>query len=367
VTRVVIAGGGPGGLEAALALHALAGDRVGIELVADAPSFVYRPWSVAEPFGLGRPVELDVAGMAAERGWSFRRAAVTGVDAAARRLQTSVGPVGYDVLVVALGARRVPAVAGALPFRGPRDVRELRTVLERVTRAGAAHVAYVATPSASWTLPAYELALLTHAWAGRRGTRVAITVVTGEDDPLEAFGPAGTARIRGLLDERGIGLRCRTVVESFDGDRLLDPGAAPIHAHLAVALPAVVGPSLPGLPHDAGGFIPVDETGRARGIADVFAVGDITDHRPKQGGLATQQADVVAARIARAAGAVCETPAYAPVLRAVLLTGDAPAFLRHPPAPDGKAPHWWPPHKIAGRHLAPYLATHADLVTTAGV
>ena len=28
---------------------------------------------------------------------------------------------------------------------------------------------------------------------------------------------------------------------------------------------------------------------------------------------------------------------------------------------------WWPPHKIAGRHLAPYLATHADLlVTSAG-
>jgi len=59
---------------------------------------------------------------------------------------------------------------------------------------------------------------------------------------------------------------------------------------------------------------------------------------------------------------------YRPVLRAVLLTGDAPRFLRHGRAAPGlpaslatdEAP-WWPPHKIAGRELAPYLNAHPEL------
>ena len=47
--RVVIGGGGVAGLEALLALHALAGDRVQLTLVAPDPDFAYRPLAVAEP------------------------------------------------------------------------------------------------------------------------------------------------------------------------------------------------------------------------------------------------------------------------------------------------------------------------------
>jgi NADH dehydrogenase FAD-containing subunit len=41
--RVLIAGGGVAGLDALLALRALAGDRVALTLVSPAPDFVYRP------------------------------------------------------------------------------------------------------------------------------------------------------------------------------------------------------------------------------------------------------------------------------------------------------------------------------------
>jgi sulfide:quinone oxidoreductase len=88
----------------------------------------------------------------------------------------------------------------------------------------------------------------------------------------------------------------------------------------------------------------------------------------KQGGLATQQADAAASAIAAWAGAPVRPEPYRPVLRAVLLTGDAPRFLRHGRAEAGmpaslaaeEAP-WWPPHKIAGRELAPYLNAHPEL------
>jgi hypothetical protein len=58
----------------------------------------------------------------------------------------------------------------------------------------------------------------------------------------------------------------------------------------------------------------------------------------------------------------------------MLITGREPLYLRNPPAGvDGEgAPGdgdrtspWWPPHKISGLHLAPYLATHPDLLVTA--
>jgi hypothetical protein len=56
----------------------------------------------------------------------------------------------------------------------------------------------------------------------------------------------------------------------------------------------------------------------------------------------------------------------------MLLTGIAPTFMRAPinGSNGGRfqiaaSPLWWPPSKIAGRHLAPYLAGH-DTLTRAG-
>ena len=59
--RVVVAGGGVAGLEALLALHALAGDKVDLTLVSPTPDFVYRPLAVAEPFALGHQRRTPLA------------------------------------------------------------------------------------------------------------------------------------------------------------------------------------------------------------------------------------------------------------------------------------------------------------------
>src|SRR3954469_22939666 len=52
-TQVLVAGGGVAGLEALLALRALAGARVRLSLLAPEPDFVYRPLQTAEPFSAG--------------------------------------------------------------------------------------------------------------------------------------------------------------------------------------------------------------------------------------------------------------------------------------------------------------------------
>ena len=89
--------------------------------------------------------------------------------------------------------------------------------------------------------------------------------------------------------------------------------------------------------------------------------GDATWLPIKQGGLAAQQAEVAAASIAAAAGYDVDPVTFEPVVRAALLTGEEPEFLRSGPEGEGgttiaRSPLWWPPTKVAGPRLAPYLA-----------
>jgi sulfide:quinone oxidoreductase len=137
-----------------------------------------------------------------------------------------------------------------------------------------------------------------------------------------------------------------------------------VAADRVVALPALEGPRLPGVPHDAAGFIPVDPHGRVEGLAGVYAAGDATTFPVKQGGIAAQQADAVAESIAALAGAPVTPTPFRPVLRGLLLTGANPVHVRADLSGgqrEGSAiemePLWWPPSKIAGRYLSRYIAT----------
>jgi sulfide:quinone oxidoreductase len=121
-----------------------------------------------------------------------------------------------------------------------------------------------------------------------------------------------------------------------------------------VALPLLRGPQLDGVPSEPEfGFIPVDAHGRVDGLDGVYAAGDATNFPIKQGGLATQQADAVAEHVAARYGARLDPAPFRPVLRGMLFAGGADRYLRAGAA--AAQPLWWPPTKIAGRYLAPYV------------
>jgi len=67
---VLIAGGGVAALEAALALRALAEDRVQVELLAPEPQYWYRPLAVAEPYALGEVLHFELSSLTRETGCS---------------------------------------------------------------------------------------------------------------------------------------------------------------------------------------------------------------------------------------------------------------------------------------------------------
>jgi sulfide:quinone oxidoreductase len=144
----------------------------------------------------------------------------------------------------------------------------------------------------------------------------------------------------------------------------MDSGA-PLRADRVVALPRLEGPLVEGIPQNGQGFVQVDGHGLVRGLDDVWAAGDMTDFPVKQGGLAAQQAEAAAESIAAFAGAAVEPRPFAPVLRGLLLTGLLPRFIRGESegqeASFDTEPLWWPPAKIVGRYLAPFLAEQVGI------
>lgn len=361
--RLIVAGGGVGGLEGALALRAVAGDLPTIELICPEPEFVYQAMSVVEPFGYARPARLPLDGLARDRGVHHRRDTVTAVDADRRAVTLAGGErVEYDALLVAVGGRREAWLDRAITFSGANAVAPMRELLERVEQ-GEVHDLVFTAHDASWTLPAYELALLTSAWTADRGLpTLALRVVTPEAAPLGAFGESAARLVRDLLSDRGITLDTGVAVTAFSRGRVELSTGATVEADAVVALPRIAANPLPGLPTDEDGFIPVDDHGRVEGLHRVYAAGDATTHVPKQGGLAAQQADTAAAAIAADLGVPADPAPYAPVLRGQLLTGVTSAFLRSGAGPDTAAFNalWWPPTKVAGRHLAAYVADVRD-------
>jgi len=367
---VVIAGAGVAALEAVLALRALAGELVSVELVAPDTEFTYRPLAVAEPFRSGEVRRFPLPPLVATAGAELRRERVVGVDADNKTLELAGGGQrGFDAFVLALGALPREAVVGALTFTGPADGPAMAALLERATTGRMKRIAFVVPAGVSWPLPLYELALLTAGYLSDRGTRgVEITIVTPEERPLGLFGSAASGALSELLEIRGIDVETGAAATAWTDGLLSVAGRTAIDADAVVALPQLVGPALPGVPHDGAGFVPTDTEGRVPGTTDVYAAGDATQFRPKQGGLAAQQADAVGAAIAIELGANVEPMPFRPVLRGLLLTGFVPRYLRSDTAGGTSVidtePLWWPPAKIVGRYLAPFLAAHVGLGPT---
>lgn len=362
VTDVVIVGASVAGLEALLALRELAGDRARLTLVAPEPDFVDRPMTVAEPFGLGSARRHPVEPIAADVGANLVRSSVSEVRAAEQRvLLRGGGDLSYDTLVLAPGARSMPPFDHSITVGEPRWGEAMRDVVRRVERGDIRRIAFIAPTSIGWTLPLYELAMLTALTARRSQVEADVVLIAREERPLAVFGTQPSTSASHWLRNSGVEFIGDTSADVQPGVVTLEPGHRALPVDAVVALPLVRGPQMEGLPADRFGFIPVDSHGRVSGLRDVYAAGDATDFRIKQGGLAAQQADAVAAHIAARLGASVTPAPFSPVLRGMLFSGGEPQFLRTRDIDDAGegtaslAPLWWPPTKIAGRYLAPYL------------
>lgn len=267
-------------------------------------------------------VQIDVARLAAAVGADLRRAWVTGLDAAQRRVTLDDGAtLEYDIASLNLGSlphtAAVPGSAehalAAKPFEHFLD--GWNGLLERAQSAPLS-IALVGAGAAGVELAmaiAYRLEAL--------GRRSAVTLYS--DRPM--FSGALARRVHAALARNGVRLREPEAVTAVEPDGVVVTGAgrsrydAVIWTAGAAPLPWL---RASGLDTDAAGFVQVDDALRSTSHPEVFAVGDcatLRDHpHPKSGVYAVRHGDYLARNLRYA---LAEVPVqnYHPQRRALAL------------------------------------------------
>lgn len=360
-TRVVIVGSGVAAVEAILALEDVAADVVSMTVLTPKPTFELRALTVATPFTKGRERRhYPLAPLIHRCGATLVEDELAKVVPADKQVVTASGEtIDYDALIVAVGARPRAAYEHSMTFGA--EPLAINGLLADIEEGYSRRIAFVVPPGVCWPLPAYELALMTRRQAHSMSMDPAITIVTPEAAPLAIFGEAASNQVADLLTRVGIKVRIGQHASVGASGRIgLMPARETLDFQRIVALPVIDGPRIPGLPNDQDGFVPVDEHARVLDLRDVYCVGDAANYPIKQGGLATQQADAAALHVAALAGAAVTATPFRPVLRGRLMTGGTEQFFMKPVHKAGAAvsetPLWWPPTKVSGRYLTPWLA-----------
>jgi sulfide:quinone oxidoreductase len=366
--RVVIAGGGVAGLEAALALGELAPGLTATTVLAPNSEFVDRPMTVREPFAYPQANRYALEPIVRDAGAELVADELAWVDPVKRVVHTrSDGELEYDVLVLALGARITPRYKHAITIDDRQLDETLHGLIQDVEEGYVKSVAFVAPGRMAWPLPLYELALMTSTRAFDMDVEVDITIVTPEDSPLAIFGSLASSAIGDRLTKAKI----KTITSAYaeiprTGEIVINPGDRYLKVDRVVALPELYGPSVRGVPLSEHGFLRVDSHCKLVDMEGIYAAGDATEFAIKHGGVSSQQADAAAESIAALAGAPLTPQQFHPVIRGMLLTGDTPLYLTAR-ITGGQGfsseitdePTWSPPSKVASKYLAPYLAAHA--------
>jgi sulfide:quinone oxidoreductase len=318
---VVILGGGVGGLVAANHLARLLPEGHRIVLVersrrhAFAPSFLWLMSGDRRPAQIMRELRTLVPSRV-----ELVQAEVLSIDTESRRVDAGGGAIGYDHLVVALGAElapeAIPGLAeGAHTFYTLEGAERLHGAL-RDFRGGAVAVVVSSMPYKCPGAP-HEGAMLLADYFRRRGLRskVEMHLFTPEPQPMPVAGPELGSAVVGMLEGRGItfhpshkltAVRPQTRELAFEEK----PSA---RYDLLVAIPPHRAPRLvgeAGLANEAG-WVAVDRRTLATTRERVYAIGDVTAipmpgrwkadvplMLPKAGVFAHDQARVVANRVA---------------------------------------------------------------------
>jgi len=369
--RVLIAGGGVAAIEAGLALRALATNRITLQFLTPGTEFIYRPLEVREPFAGRSAPRYDLAELITGLDADLISGRLESVDAAAKTVRTDGGTdLPYDVLIVALGAQPSAPYPHARAVEPGRLDELLHGFVQDIEGEFIKSAAFIVPDRVGWPLPLYELLFQTAERARSMLAEVALTLVTSEAAPLEQYGADVSAEIQRRLDAAGIAVITSAHAEvpaATVVDATVDGASQRLTVNTVLALSELVGPAIPGLPTDEHGFIEVDPFGGVHETNGVFAAGDATNGELKQGGVAAQHADVVAASVAALAGATVTPHPFRPELRGLLFTGGRPLAIAGPSnvAPDGVfielETGQLPPSKIAAPRLDRYLTGHAVL------
>ena len=297
--RVVIVGGGFGGLQLA---RKLVKSDYQVVLIDKNNYHQFQPlfYQVAmaglEPSSIVFPFRKLFQG---RKNIFIRMAEVTGVDTAARRVDTPFGHCNYDYLIVATGADT--------NYYGNADIARHTLPMKSVSEALYLRNHILDDYEDALTTPGYddrqELVDIVIVGGGATGVELAgslaemrkyvlprdypelhvreevdIYLIQSGDKLLKGMTEESSAKALEYLREMGVRVILNDRVTSFDGKLVQLKHGQAIPTQKVIWAAGITGQSLPGLPGDAithGNRLAVDEFNRVRGTERVFAVGDV--------------------------------------------------------------------------------------------
>jgi sulfide:quinone oxidoreductase len=347
--RVVVLGGGFGGLETAFDLRLLAGERAQITLVSESDHFLFKPNSIYVPFGLDpERLKVPLAKPATRKGIGLVQARAHAIDPDARRVELDGRSIPYDFLVVATGAdMRAAEIPGlgehAISCWTPAEMLRLRAGFEGLLGPApggkARRVLFVVPPNNKCAGPLYEIVLMLDTWLRRKGARESAEIVwtTYESSYIQAFGPRLHEVAAAEFERRGVAGHTDWVVERVDPGSVSYANGEQLGYDLLVAFPPYVASTpFEGLQADERGFLRTELASRRLvDHPEIFAVGDAGDFPVKQAFLAFLQADATAEAIAAEVSGREPAFGFDPVSMCVMEELDTATFAQVPLAPTG--------------------------------
>jgi sulfide:quinone oxidoreductase len=308
--RVLILGGGFGGVAAAVRLRDLLDSSDEIVLVDKTTEFMMgfrkslalvgkEPWD-----SYRRPLKA-----LEKRGVTVVHETITKIDPAAKAVEAG-GALEGDAMLVALGAEVMRDAVPGLKDHGfsaynTDDIPRAAHALGKL-REGRVVVAIFGMPYKCSPAP-FELAILADDAARERKQNLMFTVTTPAPRSLPVLGAAGCAVVEGFLFGRGIQFRANAKPKAVEKDRLvLEDGEVPFELLLGVPPHRVPPPvASSGLTGPAGWVKVNPRTLETPGHEGVWAVGDVVGFPmaneqpfPKAGVFAANEGVVAAERIA---------------------------------------------------------------------
>ncbi|HEX4900666.1 MAG TPA: FAD-dependent oxidoreductase, partial [Pyrinomonadaceae bacterium] len=341
MAKILILGGGFGGVVAAERLAEQLGDDHQLTLVSRSRNFVFYPGLVRLAFGKCQPedVSFNLRESILSRRVNFIEAEVARIDPIERKVIIAHGEVegklNYDYLVFALGRRLASErVTGfyehAHHLLNVDKAIKFGKALERF-HEGRAVIGQC--PDARLPVPVYETAFALSRLLQERGEReqVRITVVSPDPPDLQLDDPQASIALESAFASHGIEL-----VADFPINRLT-PGAAitstglVMNFDLLMLVPPFQGsPTVLHLGMTDQAYINVDSTMRVIGADRMYAVGDCVNFSgPKMGHMAVRQAEVAAANLAAEVEGHAAVSHYSHEMKLVVDAGGCDSIYLH--------------------------------------
>ena len=310
MAKVLVLGGGFGGVVAAERLAEQLGDEHQITLVSRSRQFIFFPALVRLAFGKADvdDVSFDLRNTMLNRRVNFVEAEVAHIDPFERKVSIAHGQVEgklpYDYIVFALGRRlateKIPGfyehahhllnVDKAIKFgKAIEEFKEGRIVLGQCL-------------GARLPVPVYEtaFALARHLEKNGRRESVKITVVSPDTLESQLQDATGAAALKKALDAHQIEHLPNFRIVSLIQNSAITNTADAIHFDLLMLVPPFRGSSAAhymGVTDDDG-YIQVDSTMHVIGHERIYAAGDcVSFSGPKMGHMAVRQAEVAATNL----------------------------------------------------------------------